>query len=52
VVAGAALPGVPWLVRNLLTEGPVTAEVTRLTLVIGAYVDYVFNGDLRTFPWP
>jgi hypothetical protein len=53
VVAGAALPVVPWLVRNMLTEGLVTTPSSlAMTLMIGAYPDYVFNGDPRTFPFP
>jgi hypothetical protein len=53
VVAGAALPVVPWLVRNMLTDGLVTTPSSlAMTLVIGAYPDYVFNGDPRTFPFP
>jgi hypothetical protein len=53
VVAGAALPVVPWLARNMLTDGLVTAPSSlAMTLVIGAYPDYVFNGDPRTFPFP
>jgi hypothetical protein len=53
VAAGAALPVVPWLVRNMLTEGLVTTPSSlAMTLVIGAYPDYVFNGDPRTFPFP
>jgi hypothetical protein len=53
VIAGAALPVVPWLLRNMLTDGLVTTPSSlAMTLVIGAYPDYVFNGDPRTFPFP
>jgi 4-amino-4-deoxy-L-arabinose transferase-like glycosyltransferase len=53
VVVGAAVPVVPWLVRNMLTEGLVTTPSSlAMSLVIGAYPDYVFNGDPRTFPFP
>jgi hypothetical protein len=53
VLAAAALPVVPWIVRNMLIEGLVTTPSSlAMTLVIGAYPDYVFNGDPRTFPFP
>ncbi len=53
VAAGAAAPVAPWLVRNMLTDGLVTTPSSlAMTLVIGAYPDYVFNGDPRTFPFP
>jgi hypothetical protein len=53
VAVGAALAVTPWLVRNLLTEGLVTTPSSlAMTLVIGAYPDYIFNGDPRTFPFP
>jgi len=53
VAAGVAVPVAPWLIRNLLADGLVTTPSSlAMTLVIGAYPDYVFNGDPRTFPFP
>ncbi len=53
VAAGAVVPVAPWLVRNMLADGLVTTPSSlAMTLVIGAYPDYLFNGDPRTFPFP
>jgi 4-amino-4-deoxy-L-arabinose transferase-like glycosyltransferase len=53
VAVGAAVPVAPWLIRNMLADDLVTTPSSlAMTLVIGAYPDYTFNGNPRTFPFP
>src|SRR6516165_4945370 len=53
MLVGVALPVAPWLIRNMLADGLVTTPSSlAMTMVIGAYPDYMFNGDPRTFPFP
>lgn len=49
---GTALPVAPWMVRNAISVALVagTSPLGR-ALVAGSYPGYVFNGDLRTFPY-
>lgn len=53
VLVGAAVPLAPWLIRNMLVDvSATTPSSLAMTMVTGAYPDYMFNGDPRTFPFP
>ncbi len=53
LIAGAALPLTPWLIRNAVFVPPgTTPSSLAMTMMIGAYPGYMFNGDPATFPFP
>jgi hypothetical protein len=53
MLVGVALPVAPWLIRNMLADGLVTTpSALAMTMMDGAYPDYMLNGDPRTFPFP